>query len=262
MVLNFLFLPPTSETACIWWNCAIVFSVNTACIWNIILMSHDVGRVWANTPNTCTEHGTVACTWPSSEYDCIFRPQYNYYDKKYKHRHHTGTVGQAIVQWSSPTGMLHTVYLYGCATHWQHIMCSAGHMGSDVAHTEMAWTGSASPVWDLQERLNVKAIYSTRLTQCECKLITLSVYSNVFVGMELVISSLDWLPSLLQKKLMRPYSLTVKYAEMYSPFIPGLTSFLPFFYIISNPWDVSPIGLYCTSSAPSTLPQSTRTSLH
>jgi len=34
-------------------------------------------------------------------------------------------------------------------------MCSAGHMGSDVAPTEMAWTGSASPVWDLQDRLKV-----------------------------------------------------------------------------------------------------------
>jgi len=24
--------------------------------------------------------------------------------------------------------------------HWQHIMCSAGHMGHDVACTAMAWT--------------------------------------------------------------------------------------------------------------------------
>jgi len=33
--------------------------------------------------------------------------------------------------------------LYGCAAHWQHIMCSARHMGYDVAYPKMAWTDEA-----------------------------------------------------------------------------------------------------------------------
>jgi len=33
--------------------------------------------------------------------------------------------------------------LYGCAAHWQHIRCSARHMGYIVAYTKMAWTNEA-----------------------------------------------------------------------------------------------------------------------
>jgi len=33
--------------------------------------------------------------------------------------------------------------LYACATDWQHIMCSGGHMGHDVASTKKALTDEA-----------------------------------------------------------------------------------------------------------------------
>jgi len=33
--------------------------------------------------------------------------------------------------------------LYGCAAHWQQIMCSARYMGHNVAYTKMAWTDEA-----------------------------------------------------------------------------------------------------------------------
>jgi len=51
-------------------------------------MQDFVGRAWANTR---TKHGTVECTWPSSECDCEFRPRISWH-KKYKHMHNTGSV--------------------------------------------------------------------------------------------------------------------------------------------------------------------------
>jgi len=40
--------------------------------------------------------------------------------------HDTGTVSQA------PAGRSHTAYINVLHMYWQHIICSAGHMGRDV----------------------------------------------------------------------------------------------------------------------------------
>ena len=47
--------------------------------------------------------------------------------QKYKHMHNTGTVSQAMAEWSSPAGMPHTVYVD--VLHTGSTSCSARHMG-------------------------------------------------------------------------------------------------------------------------------------
>ena len=63
----------------------------------------DPPEAWVNT------HRAAACTW---------------------HMHNTGAVSLATAQSSRYVHVTHC--LYGCAAHWQYIMCSAMHMGYDV----------------------------------------------------------------------------------------------------------------------------------
>ena len=60
--------------------------------------------------------------------------------KKYKHMHQTGTVSQAIAS-SVKQSVRYVTHgpIWMCCT-LAHIMCSAGHMGHDVASTRLAWT--------------------------------------------------------------------------------------------------------------------------
>ena len=78
--------------------------------------------------------------------------------------------------WSSPAGTSHTVYMRGCAAHWQYIMCSAGHMGHDVASlhqddmdscTVQTYISSSSNTrWGSLKYLDRKAIWRGIVLLC------------------------------------------------------------------------------------------------
>jgi len=144
MVLNFLFLPPTSETACIWWNCAIVFSVNTAYIWN----THDVGRMWANTPNTLYRtrngclHMTIIRMW--------LHLQAIVYEKKVQTQtpYRNCESGNSSVKQSN--WYSHSLSVWMCCTlAAHHVLC----------RTHGIW---CSPHWDGMDRISQSRLGLTR----------------------------------------------------------------------------------------------------
>jgi len=86
-----------------------------------------VERVRANSPNTCTEHGTDACT---SECDCDFRPQNKNMTQK--------------VQAQAP--------YRNCESGYSSMKQSSRYVTHNVAYTDMAWTRSASPIWESNDK--------------------------------------------------------------------------------------------------------------
>jgi len=63
----------------------------------------------------------------------VLQVDYNTHFNSMGYNYHTGTVSQATVKQSSRYVTYAPIWI-----HWQHISCSAGHMGHDVACTSMA----------------------------------------------------------------------------------------------------------------------------
>jgi len=87
----------------------------------------------------CRTNGVVACTWLSSGCDWDFRPQNNTPKVQTHVQHRNWESGYSSVKQSN---RYITHGLYGCAAHWQHIMCSA-RLRYDAAYPKMAWTDEA-----------------------------------------------------------------------------------------------------------------------
>jgi len=76
-----------------------------------------------------------------------------YNTKKYQHMHQTGTVSQAIIQWSSLAGISHTVYVdVLCRTH--RTLCIL-HQGG-MEHFHCVFRQALAPIGDFTHELWIK----------------------------------------------------------------------------------------------------------